>query len=133
MTWLLLIFACNGPASAPAIVQTTPSPKATLIEAGEVEGILVEGVTSTQGILLLVEKIDAISAARAQSLSPSTVLAIAPSTPTTAAKAYLEAFPQVSKVTVLCDRADCPGLRAESGPPTSPARKLFQQRGQSQD
>ena len=130
MIGLFLIFACEAPRPLPPLMQPSAPPHAQMVKVGEVSGFLVEGGTTSQGIVLLVEATDERARARALSLTPSTVLAIPPTVSSAAATAYLKGIKGIKDVTVLCDRSDCPGVNSEAGPPSSPARKLFPGRGQ---
>jgi hypothetical protein len=123
--WIWLALACEAPRPLPPKAQAPKPPHAQMLQSGEVQGYLVEGAGSDQGILLLVTSTDEAARSRARSLSPSTVFAVPPSVPTSAAKAYLSGITGVNTVTVLCDRPDCPGLTSEAGRPTSPARNLI--------
>ena len=133
MIWLWLTLACEAPRPLPPRAQAPKAPHAQMLKSGEVQGYLVEGAGSDQGILLLVASTDEAVRDRARSLSPSTVFAIPPTVPTSAAKAYLSGISGVKTVTVLCDRNDCPGLTSEAGRPTSPARNLILGRDRPKD
>ena len=131
MIWILLVLACDQAQPLPPSAQEPPPPPSQMVKAAEVEGFLVDGVNSDQGVLLLVEALDDRAKSRAKLLSPSTVLAIKPTVSTDAAEQYLTGIAAVSTVTILCDRADCPEVNSEAGPATSPARKLFPGRDRS--
>ena len=116
---LALLLACGTPPSGelpPSVLDLTP-PVGRLVQAADLSGYLVRPTDRSRApaVLLLVETLDEANRnwAMERSRDGWFVLVIEPSTPTARARAYLSGIDGIERVSVECQRTECPAPESD--------------------
>ena len=106
---LLLWMACEAAVPLPPKAMGPPAPNARMVQAGDVQGYLVQPVATPSpiAVLLLVEDMNDQTRSEAKSHPNSTVLAIEPATSLDGASAYLRGLANIDEVRIICKRKKC--------------------------